>query len=238
MQIDSMNTMRRWRERLPLLCPALAGFCALAFAACTGGDEVGADDTGLDPVPSVASGRRWLAPPEEALLPDPGFPARRRQAAYQRFEEEIRSRFEHASTTMILEGVVVDVEAVAFKTGNDDAPWVIGTRQRIKTSRSWKAESPVEIDVLSFGGQLSPFRLSGPPYSGETVSTEIYLEVGNRVVLALTEAPLFPGDEPRLRINGGRYGALFPKLSGKAPVELQASISRLITELNSVYSAH
>jgi hypothetical protein len=180
----------------------------------------------LDPGPTVSL---WLAPAREVLNPDTDLTGRLIASAIKRRDTRRLEVFSDAAVVTAVWGVVVAADAVVLDSKEDPAG-LVATRYQVKPLRSWKvAVASDPIDVWALGTDGSAAHLPGdPPPREQTLSNQIYLAVGQEVLLSLGQTPLFPGDQPRLRVLGGSSGALIASGDSKTdPTSLTAFAATL-----------
>jgi len=198
---DVVRTGARGRVAAILKVVVLAAACGVGCDRVPKGEALG-------PLEAGPAQKLMLAPPTEVLQPDPDLRVKFEAAAARRLEERRRETFIHPSTVAAVRGTVTAAEPQLFETKDLADPWLIATRYQIRRQRAWKKALPPVVEVWVVGGENPAYFRVPAAGRSQSDSNEVYLSVGQEVILSLREAPLFPGDANRVRVFRGRSGTL------------------------------
>lgn len=198
---------------------------SLALSACAGpplhDDAVSQDEVG--------AGELILAPAAELAPPRPSASLARARAA----DGARKTRFLESSgdpaTSMVIRGRVVRVETGFAPARSNGEPEVV-TGYTVRLERSWKQRGAREITLWSRGG-----RFQGADGSTHElhISTEIYPEVGEEILVAVAESSFHRVSPPLLRARNGHLGAVRWTAAGGEP----ALVNEVTTDLQRSYQS-
>ncbi|MCC7384439.1 MAG: hypothetical protein IT384_21510 [Deltaproteobacteria bacterium] len=203
---------------LALTSLALTSF---ALAACAGPPL---DDDAVSQE-EVVAGELILAPAAELAPPRPSASLARARAA----EDARRTRFLEASedpaTSMVIRGHVTRVETGFAPARSNGEPEVV-TGYTVRLERSWKQRGARELTLWSRGGR---FQGADGATHELHVSTEIYPEIGEEILVAVAESSFHRVSPPLLRARNGHLGAVRWTRAGGEPAlvnEVTADLQR------------